>query len=334
MQNRLTTTEICKAMAIPRASWYRHSGSHSPKAITSEKRSSHRSLSAEEHERILSILNSEEYRDSSCEEVYASLLDQGIYHCSVRTMYRLLEKKGQNSQRYQKQKQNRPVPQLLASKPNTLWSWDITKLHSPVKWTYYYLYTIIDVFSRFVVGWMVSYKENATLAHELIEETIYRQEIVPGTLTIHADRGSPMKSKTVAQLLTDLGVEKTHSRPHVSNDNPYSESAFKTIKYHPTFPGTFGCIEDARSFCDEFYNWYNYEHHHSGIAMLTPYDVHWGDVDKKLMERQCVLDAAYEKYPERFIKGCPQVQKLEKEVWINKPGKTINENGKVLVKIK
>lgn len=323
---------MCETLAIPRASWYRHTQPLLKKSGKSTVKTSPRSLTREEKDTVLSILNSEKYRDSSCEEVYASLLDEGIYYCSVRTMYRLLEQKGQNIQRYQKRKQNRPVPQLLASKPNMLWSWDITKLHSPVKWTYYYLYTIIDVFSRFVVGWMVSYKENATLAHELIEETILRQEIVPGTLTIHADRGSPMKSKTVAQLLVDLGVEKTHSRPHVSNDNPYSESAFKTIKYHPTFPGVFGCIEDTREFCAQFYDWYNYEHHHSGISMLTPYDVHWGNADKKLEQRQQILNQAYKKHPERFTKGVSLVKQLEKEVWINKPGKNINESGKILAK--
>lgn len=188
------------------------------------------------------------------------------------------------------------------------------------------------MYSRFVVGWMVSFKENAVLAKELIQETILRQEIVPGTLTIHADRGSPMKSKTVAQLLIDLGVEKTHGRPHVSNDNPYSESAFKTIKYHSTFPQRFGCIEDARKYCKEFYDWYNYKHHHSGIAMLTPFDVHWRNADKILNDRQRTLDIAYNKHPERFTKGRPKTQQLEREVWINKPGKTVSENEKILAK--
>lgn len=331
MKDKLSTKIICEVLAIPRSSWYRHvykRGCEDKRKTV--KRNIPRSLSSEEKDNILTILNSEKYCDYSPDEVHASLLDKGVYLCSVRTMYRLLEKQGQNTPRYQRPNKNKPVPQLLTTKPNSLWSWDITKLLSPAKWTYYYLYTIIDVYSRFVVGWMVSFKENSLLAKELIQETILRQEILPGTLTIHADRGSPMKSKTVAQLLIDLGVEKTHSRPHVSNDNPYSESAFKTIKYHPSFPQRFGCIEDARKHCKEFYNWYNYEHHHSGIAMLTPFDVHWGNADKILKERQYILDTAYKKYPERFTKGKPVLQNLEREVWINKPGKTVNENGKIL----
>ena len=333
MKEKLSTTSICETLAIPRSIWYRHTNKF--KSANEEKtirRNTARSLSEEEKVTILSVLNTEQYRDCSPEEVHASLLDKRIYLCSVRTMYRLLEKQGQNTPRYQRSRKNRPVPQLLTTKPNTLWSWDITKLFSPVKWTYYYLYTIIDVYSRFVVGWMVSFKENAVLAKELIQETILRQEIVPGTLTIHADRGSPMKSKTVAQLLIYLGVEKTHGRPHVSNDNPYSESAFKTIKYHSTFPHRFGCIEDARKYCKEFYDWYNYNHHHSGIAMLTPFDVHWGNADKILNDRKRTLDIAYNKHPERFTKGRPKTQHLEREVWINKPGKTVSENEKILAK--
>jgi putative transposase len=210
------------------------------------------------------------------------------------------------------------APQLLATRPNELWSWDITKLLGPAKWTYYYLYVVLDVFSRYVVGWMVAHRESAALACKLIEESCARQGISPGQLTLHADRGSSMTSKPVAFLLADLGVTKTHSRPHVSNDNPFSESQFKTLKYRPGFPERFGSAEHARSLSGALLDWYNHEHHHSGLAMLTPADVHYGRVQQRLAERQAVLDAAYEAHPERFARH-PLVAQPPSEVWINKP---------------
>jgi putative transposase len=207
----------------------------------------------------------------------------------------------------------------LATRPNELWSWDITKLLGPTKWSYFYLYVILDVFSRYVVGWMVARCESAALAHKLIAETCARQGIVAGQLTLHADRGASMKSKPVALLLSDLGVTKTHSRPHVSDDNPFSESNFKTLKYRPGFPERFGEIEDARGFSADFFDWYNDEHHHSGLAMLTPADVHFDRVHQRVVERQSVLDRAYAAHPERFPRGRPVSQQPAREVWINKP---------------
>ncbi len=212
-----------------------------------------------------------------------------------------------------------PKPELLTTCPNELWSWDITKLKGPTKWTYYYLYKVLDVYSRYVVGWMVAYRESAALAQDLIAEACLKQEIIPGSLTVHADNGSSMKSGTLAQLLTDLGVSKTHSRPHVSNDNPFSEAAFKTLKYRPGYPERFGSIEDARLFCREFFTWYNTDHRHSGIAMVTPENVHYNSHQIVLNARLLTLVKAYQLHPERFVKGTPLVQKVPSEVWINKP---------------
>jgi putative transposase len=235
-------------------------------------------------------------------------------------MYRVLEE-------YQEVRERRnqlrhPIyskPELLATGPNQLWSWDITKLKGPVKWTYYYLYTILDVFSRYVPGWMIADRELASLAEELIAATCEKQEIQPGQLTLHADRGSSMHSKPVALLLADLGVTKTHSRPHVSNDNPYSESQFKTMKYRPDFPDRFGSAQDARSFGGVFFPWYNTEHYHSGLAWMTPHDVHFGLSEIKRRGRAVVLAEAYAKTPERFVHGMPTPAELPREVWINKP---------------
>jgi putative transposase len=252
-------------------------------------------------------------------EIHAILLDEGHYHCSERTMYRLLERQGQTVLRRQSAPRAYARPELLASRPNEVWSWDITKLKGPRKWTYFYLFKILDIFSRCVVGWMVAYRESSELAEALIAETCWKQDIAPGELTVHADNGSSMTSHVVAQLLADLGITKTHSRPHVSNDNPYSESAFKTLKYRPDFPERFGTIEEARSFCVDFFRWYNHEHRHSGIAMLTPASVHYHQHETMLKARSVVLANAYELHPERFVRGIPKVKSLPTEVWINKP---------------
>jgi putative transposase len=258
--------------------------------------------------------------------VQATLLDEGQYLCSVRTMYRILEQQGESRERraqlvhpaYQK-------PELLATAPNQLWSWDITKLRGPVKWTYFYLYVILDVFSRYVTGWMIAYREGAELARQFVEEAIAKHQVPAGQLTIHADRGRVMKSKPVAFLMADLGVAKSHSRPYVSDDNPYSESQFRTLKYRPEFPDRFGCIQDSRVFCQQFFQWYNQEHRHSGIGLLTPAMVHFGEAQSVLERRQAVLDAAYQAHPDRFVRRAPRPQPLPSEVWINKPvpaGKT------------
>lgn len=243
---------------------------------------------------MLDVLCSPRFVDETPAEVYATLLDEGMYLCSLRTMYRVLDEAGaaQKDRRNQRQHPRHEKPELLATGPNELWSWDITKLRGPAKWTYFYLYVILDVYSRYVVGWMVAHRETAKLAKKLIKESCRKQGVAPGELTVHADRGTSMTSKTVALLMADLGINKTHSRPHVSNDNPFSESQFKTLKYNPLFPGRFGCLEDARAFCGPFFDWYNDVHKHSGIALLTPADVHYGRAADRLRARQAVLDAA------------------------------------------
>jgi putative transposase len=279
-----------------------------------------RALSAEERQVVRDVLNSERFQDCSPAAINATLLDEGQYLCSTRTMYRVLQVDGSTRERrdqlihppYQK-------PELLATVPNQLWSWDITKLRGPAKWTYFYLYVILDVFSRYVVGWMVAMRETAELARKLIEETCEKQNIQPGQLGLHADRGSSMRSKPVAFLLADLSVTKTHSRPYTSNDNPFSESHFKTMKYRPEFPDRFGCIQDSRAFCQTFFSWYNDEHRHSGIGMMSPAMVHYGQAPLIQEKRQVVLDAAYLAHPERFVRRPPTTLILPKEVWINKP---------------
>ena len=210
----------------------------------------------------------------------------------------------------------------MATAPNRLWSWDITKLLGPAKWTYFYLYVILDVFSRYVTGWMVAYRESAELAKRLIEESCNKQHIQPGQLTLHADRGTSMRSKPVALLLADMGVTKTHSRPHVSDDNPFSESQFRTLKYRPEFPDRFGRIQDSRAFCQSFFRWYNDEHRHSGVGLLTPATVHYGQAENALRQRQDVLDVAYQRHPERFVRSAPKPPAPPSEVWINKPAST------------
>jgi putative transposase len=277
-------------------------------------------LAPEEKSVVLATLHEKRFIDLAPAEVYATLLDDKRYLCSERTMYRVLAENAEvRERRNQLRHPAYTVPELLATRPNELWSWDITKLLGPVKWTYYYLYTILDVFSRYAVGWMVAYRESARLAERLIEETCRRQRILPGDLTIHADRGSSMTSKPVALLLADLGVTKTHSRPHVSNDNPYSEAQFKTLKYMPNFPDRFGSIQHSRSHCGDFFPWYNGDHHHSALGYLTPHEVHYGLASERIAQRAIVLADAYTRHPERFPHGLPKPAEPPKEVWINKP---------------
>ncbi len=284
------------------------------------KRWSPRALSADENDAVFDVLHSERFADKAPPQVYSTLLDEGEYLCSVSTMYRLLRSQGEvRERRNQLTHPSYTKPELLASGPNELWSWDITKLYGPQKWTYYYLYVIIDVFSRCVVGWTIAYRESAALAEELIAQTCAKQNIEMGQLTIHADRGSAMTSKAVAFLLADLGVTKTHSRPHVSNDNPYSEAHFKTLKYRPDFPARFGSIEDARLHCQAFFSWYNTEHRHSGIGLLTPATVHSGRANQAIAQRQEVLTAAYQMHPERFVRKKPEPPSVPAAAWINAP---------------
>jgi putative transposase len=273
-----------------------------------------------ERQEVLEVLHSERFVDQAPREVFAALLDEGQYLCSVRTMYRLLE--ANQEVRERRDQLRHPAyakPELLATVPNQVWSWDITKLLGPVKWSYFYLYVILDIFSRYVVGWMVATRESATLAQKLIQETMGKQGILPGQLVLHADRGSSMKSKPVALLLADLGVTKTHSRPHTRDDNPYSEAQFKTLKYRPDFPERFGSPEDARGFCQGFFSWYNTEHHHSGLGLMTPHAVHYGLAPVIFQAREKVLLTAYEAHPERFVKKVPVPLALPKAAWINPP---------------
>jgi putative transposase len=269
---------------------------------------------------VLDLLHEPRFVDLAPGEVYATLLDEGRYLCSERTMYRILAASQEVGER-RNQLRHPPyaAPELLATGPNGLWSWEITKLRGPAKWSYYYLYVILDVFSRYVVGWMVAERESGVLAERLIDETCRRPAIARGQLTLHADRGSSMRSKTVALLLADLGVTKTHSRPYTSTDNPFSEAQFRTLKYRPDFPERFGCLEDARSFCGPFFEWYNREHRHGGLAMLTPHDVHYGLAEERLAGRAAVLAEAYAAHPERFPNGPPTPATLPGAVWINKP---------------
>jgi putative transposase len=308
---------ICWALGLARATYYRL---QSPRAAKKSERDHPRALSCEERHTVLSVLNEERFCDQAPAEVYAGLLDEGKYLCSERTMYRILAEHHQvRERRDQLRHPHYAAPELLASRPNEVWSWDITKLLGPAKWTYFYLYVILDIFSRYVVGWMVAYRESAELAQRLIQQTLRRQGIEPGELTLHADRGSSMTSGPVAFLLAELGVTKTHSRPHVSNDNPYSESQFKTMKYRPEFPERFGSYPDARGFCEGFFRWYNHEHHHSGLGFLTPFEVHFSQAKERREERALVLRSAFEKNPERFVRGLPRPPALPEQVWINKP---------------
>jgi putative transposase len=307
----------CAALGLSRATFYRNSR---PKHGPRRPRLHPRGLSPEEKANVLAVLHEPRFADLAPAEVFATLLDEGTYLCSERTMYRVLAENAEvRERRNQLRHPNHPVPQVLASKPNELWSWDITKLLGPAKWTYFYLYVVMDVYSRYVVGWMVAHRESATLAQRLIEACCAREGIQPGQLTIHADRGSSMTSKPVAFLLADLGVTKTHSRPHVSNDNPFSEAGFKTLKYRPDFPGRFGSIEDARGFCGDFFRWYNEEHHHSGLELLTPSDVHHGQAAGRLCARDHVMSKAFEARPDRFVNGKPKMAQLPTAVWINRP---------------
>jgi putative transposase len=314
----LGVAPVCQALAVPRATYYRW---HQPKASgPAEARRVPRALPPEERERVLAILNDERFADLAPAEVYATLLDEGKYVCSIRTMYRILQEHGEvQERRRQLRHPHYQAPELLATRPNQLWSWDITKLKGPVKWTYFYLYVLLDVFSRYVVGWLVALQESAALAQRLLAQTCARQGIAEGTLTVHADHGPSMIAKSVALLLADLGVTKTHSRPHVSNDNPYSESQFKTLKYSPEFPDRFGSLQDARSFLLDFFHWYNTAHHHSGLGLLTPFDVHHGLAETRLAERAAALRKAFAATPERFVRGVPSPPPLPQAVWINKP---------------
>lgn len=316
----------CVVLGMCRATVYRQR-KPKEKKVSRCVGKSYRALQEQERQKVLDTLHSKRFVNQSPREVYATLLDEGVYLCAIRTMYRILAEVAEvRERRDQARRPNYQKPELLATRPNKVWSWDITKLIGPGKWIHYCLYVILDIFSRYVVGWMVNERENAQLAEHFIRETCRKQGIQRGELTIHADRGSSMTSKTVALLLSDLGVIKTHSRPQVSNDNPFSESQFKTMKYCPQFPDRFGSIQDARAFCQEFFAWYNNQHHHSALGLLTPSVVHHGAADQFIAQRQNVLQGFYGSHPERFVHGSPKPVELPKAVWINPPTKTVQHD--------
>jgi len=319
----LGTLPACRVLGVSAATIYRWRRPQERK-VPKPRPAPARALSGLERATILAELHSERFRDASPAEIYATLLDEGRYLCSERTMYRLLAERGELRER--RDQLTHPAyakPELLACEPNEVWSWDITKLLGPAKWTYFYLYAILDVFSRYVVGWTVQHRESAQIAKALIAQAAQQQRILPGSLTVHADRGSSMTSKPVAFLLADLGITKTHSRPYTSSDNPYSEAQFKTLKYRPCFPGRFSSMEEARSFCREFFDWYNHRHRHAGIGLMTPDVVHHGRAEELQAERTVVLTQAYLRTPERFVQEHPQPPALPVAAWINKPKEAI-----------
>ncbi len=314
------TAPACEALTINRASLYRRR--HRPATVARRRPTPARALSPIERQAVRDVLNSKRFVDKAPAQVMATLLDEDVYHCSIRTMYRILaSQKEVRERRNQLRHPSYQKPELLATAPNQVWSWDITKLLGPAKWTYYYLYVILDIFSRYVVGWMLALMESARLAKRLIAETLTKQRIQRDQLTIHADRGPSMKSQGVAVLLASLGITKTHSRPHVSDDNPYSEAQFKTIKYCPSFPDRFGGYKDGLVFCHGFFRYYNHEHRHSGIGLMTPYAVHHGLAPQITAARQETLLAAYARNPERFVRKPPQPPVLPEAAWINPPPK-------------
>jgi putative transposase len=319
-RDQIGTLSLCQALKIPKASFYRQQTQKTGTVLVATRQRPEHALSDAEQQTVLDTLHEPRFVDLAPPQVYAQLLEQGQYLCSIRTMYRILAANDEIRER--RAVASHPVytkPELLATGPNQVWSWDITKLKGPVKWSYYHLYVILDIFSRYVVGWMIADRESSTLAKRLIAESCCKQKIVKDQLTLHADRGSSMKSKSVAHLLSDMGVTKTHSRPHVSNDNPFSESQFKTMKYRPTFPKRFGCIQDARAFTVDFMQWYNQEHRHSGVALYTPSNVHYGHTKQIHQCRQATLDAAYQRYPKRFVRKPPEAALPPLAVWINPP---------------
>ena len=307
----------CASLGVSRATYYRR---QSPPAPQQPRPTPARALSPAEREAVLAVLDSQRFVDSAPETVHAALLDEDKYLCSPRTMYRLLNDRAPvRERRNQLRHPDYSKPELIAEAPDEVWSWDITKLLGPQKWTYYYLYVLLDLYSRYVVGWMVADRENSALAGRLITETCDKHGVEPTVLTLHSDRGSPMTSKCTAQLLADLGVTQSLSRPQVSDDNPFSEAQFKTLKYRPGFPRRFADIGHARAHCQGFFPWYNDHHRHGGIAMLTPGDVYYGNAEAVLARRQAALDAANRAHPERFPNGPPAVKALPPAVYINPP---------------
>lgn len=311
--------QACAVLGVPRSRLYR---ARQPQGQPATRPQPAAALSGAEREQVRQTLNSARFADKTPRQVYASLLDEGAYLCHWRTMYRVLT--AHHEVRERRNLLTHPSyhkPELLATAPNQVWSWDITKLRGPVKWSYFYLYVLLDIYSRYVVGWMIAERETAALAQDLVETTYQRQGIAREQLILHADNGGPMRAKSLALLLDDLGVSASHSRPHTSDDNPFSEAQFKTLKYHPDYPDRFGSIQDARAWAHPFFDWYNHEHYHTGLNLLTPATVHFGQAQAICQQRQAVMNAAYAAHPERFSKGLPVVAAPPNEVWINPPSR-------------
>jgi putative transposase len=307
--------QACQALDVPRSRLYPR-----PRATGSSRPTPAHALSAQERIAIRAVLNSERFMDRAPRQIYATLLDEGVYLCHWRSMYRILHDFAEvRERRNQRQHPVYQKPELLATAPNQVWSWDITRLRGPAKWTYFALYVVLDIFSRFIVGWMIAERESAELAKQLIATAAANQQIQPEQLTLHADNGQAMRAKTLTLLLSDLGIEKSHSRPYVSDDNPFSEAQFKTVKYHPTYPDRFGCVQDARAWARPLFHWYNYEHYHTGLNLLTPAMVHYEQAEAVRQQRQAVLAAAYAQFPQRFVRGEPVVKGAPDAVWINPP---------------
>jgi len=312
-------TTACQVLNLPRSQLYR-ARQPQPGAPPVNRPAPVRALSTTERDTVLGILNSERFQDCAPRQVYATWLDESLYLCSISTMYRLLaENQAVHERRNQLRHPLYARPELLATAPNQGWSWDITRLLGPAKWTYYYLYVLLDIFSRYVVGWLIAGHESGRLAEDLLGESCLRQQIQPDQLTLHADRGGAMTAKSLALLMADLGVTRSHSRPHLASDNPFSEAQFKTLKYRPDYPQRFGSQADARAWARAFFPWYNHEHHHSGIGLMTPATVHNGRAQQLFQDRQSVLQQAYAAHPERFVKGHPVPPSLPTAVWINPP---------------
>lgn len=311
----------CAALCVSRATYYRAKVQPPPPRPRPRPA---RALDDAERAQVLAVLDSERFVDQAPAQVYATLLDEGQRLCSIRTMYRVLAAAGPvRERRDQRRHPRHGKPQLVARAPNQVWSWDITKIPGPERGVWFFLYVVLDIFSRAVVGWTVAPTESAAVGEALIKDAAHRHGVQPGQLVVHTDRGSPMTARSMALLLADLGIIESHSRPRVSNDNPYSEAAFKTFKYQPTMPARFGSIQHARAFFAELFAWYNERHYHSGIALLTPADVHAGRAPAIIAARQTALDAAYREHPERFVHGAPTHRPLPDAAWINHPGPSV-----------
>jgi putative transposase len=321
--------DACDALGLPRATYYRRRGPISREtpgsaSETRPRKASPRALSDPERRAVLDVVHEPRFADLAVPQVWATLLDEGRYLCSPRTMYRILDAHGEvRERRDQLRHPAYSKPELLATAPNQVWSWDITKLRGPVKWTYFYLYVILDIFSRYAVGWMIASRESAALASKLIGEALEKQDVEPGQVTLHSDRGGPMRAKSLALKLADLGVVQSFGRPHVSDDNPFSEAHFKTAKYRPGYPGRFGGLEDARAYFVPFFDWYHHEHRHSALGWMTPADVHYRRAEIVRDQRARTLELAYQHHPERFVRKPPAPPPLPTTVWINPPANAV-----------